>query len=89
MPHMESQKAVPVLRQRGVRAIDLSADYRLRDPNDYVTWYRAPHVDAEGLAAAVYGLQPVIVTMPAREMGGEEPPASVAAAMREADAERW
>jgi leucyl aminopeptidase (aminopeptidase T) len=27
----------------------------------------------------------VIVTMPAREMGGEEPPASVAAAMREAD----
>jgi len=35
--------------------------------------------------AAVYGLQPVIVTMPARDMGGEEPPASVAAAMREAD----
>jgi len=35
--------------------------------------------------AVIYGLQPVIVTMPAREMGGEEPPASVAAAMREAD----
>lgn len=35
--------------------------------------------------AVVYGLQPVIVTMPARDMGGEEPPASVAAAMREAD----
>ncbi|HXF82573.1 MAG TPA: aminopeptidase [bacterium] len=35
--------------------------------------------------AAVYGLQTVVVTMPAREMGGEEPPAAVAAAMREAD----
>ena len=36
--------------------------------------------------AALYGLQTVVVTMPTREMGGEEPPASVAAAMREADA---
>jgi leucyl aminopeptidase (aminopeptidase T) len=36
--------------------------------------------------AVLYGLQPVVVTMPSREMGGEEPPASVAAAMREADA---
>jgi leucyl aminopeptidase (aminopeptidase T) len=36
--------------------------------------------------AVLYGLQPVIVAMPSREMGGEEPPAAVAAAMREADA---
>lgn len=35
--------------------------------------------------AALYGLQVVVVTMPAREMGGEEPPPAVAAAMREAD----
>ena len=35
LPHMESQKAVPVLRRQGVRVIDLSADYRLRDPEDY------------------------------------------------------
>src|SRR5437773_2779072 len=32
LPHLESQRVVPVLRRRGVRAIDLSADYRLRDP---------------------------------------------------------
>jgi N-acetyl-gamma-glutamyl-phosphate reductase len=56
LPHMESQKAVPVLRRHGRRAIDLSADYRLRDPNDYVTWYRAPHIDLPGLGEAVYGL---------------------------------
>ncbi len=36
--------------------------------------------------AAQYGLQAVVVTMPARDMGGEEPPGAVAAAMREADA---
>jgi len=56
LPHMESQKVVPVLRRRGCRAIDLSADYRLRDPNDYVTWYKAPHIDLPGLGEAVYGL---------------------------------
>ena len=56
LPHMESQKAVPVLRRHGRKAIDLSADYRLRDAADYVTWYKAPHVDAGGLAEAVYGL---------------------------------
>jgi N-acetyl-gamma-glutamyl-phosphate reductase len=56
LPHMESQKVVPVLRRRGVKVIDLSADYRLRDPADYVTWYKAPHLDPAGLAEAVYGL---------------------------------
>jgi leucyl aminopeptidase (aminopeptidase T) len=52
-----------------------------------VTDFERPRSITDLLAttAAVYGLQPVIVTMPAREMGGEEPPASVAAAMREAD----
>src|SRR3989454_6948679 len=56
LPHLESQRTVPVLRRRGVRAIDLSADYRLRDPNDYVTWYKVPHIDLPGLGEAVYGL---------------------------------
>jgi N-acetyl-gamma-glutamyl-phosphate reductase len=56
LPHMESQRAVPVLRARGCKVIDLSADYRLRDARDYVTWYKAPHIDATGLAEAVYGL---------------------------------
>jgi len=56
LPHMESQKTVPVLRGHGIRAIDLSADYRLHDADDYVTWYKAPHIDLPGLAEAVYGL---------------------------------
>ena len=52
---MESQKIVPVLRRRRVKAIDLSADW-LRDARDYTTWYKSRHTDAEGLADAVYGL---------------------------------
>jgi N-acetyl-gamma-glutamyl-phosphate reductase len=56
LPHMESQRAVPLLRARGRKIVDLSADYRLREPQDYVTWYKAPHIDPAGLAEAVYGL---------------------------------
>jgi N-acetyl-gamma-glutamyl-phosphate reductase len=56
LPHMESQKLVPALRQRRVKAIDLSADYRLHAAQDYTVWYKAPHIDAAGLAEAVYGL---------------------------------
>jgi N-acetyl-gamma-glutamyl-phosphate reductase len=56
LPHLESQRVVPVLRRHGRRAIDLSADYRLHDAQDYVTWYKAPHGDPAGLAEAVYGM---------------------------------
>jgi N-acetyl-gamma-glutamyl-phosphate reductase len=56
LPHMESQRAVPVLRRHGRKVIDLSADYRLRNAEDYTTWYRTPHIDPERLAEAVYGL---------------------------------
>jgi N-acetyl-gamma-glutamyl-phosphate reductase len=56
LPHLESQRAVPVLRARGAKVIDLSADYRLRNANDYVEWYKASHLDPDGLGHAVYGL---------------------------------
>ena len=56
LPHMESQKAVPVLRRKGRKVIDLSADYRLKDAGAYTVWYGTPHTDPAGLAEAVYGL---------------------------------
>jgi N-acetyl-gamma-glutamyl-phosphate reductase len=56
LPHMESQRTVPVLRRHGCKVIDLSADYRLRDATDYVTWYGGAHQDPSGLEEAVYGL---------------------------------
>jgi N-acetyl-gamma-glutamyl-phosphate reductase len=56
LPHMESQRAVPLLRKHGRKVIDLSADYRLRDGALYATWYKAGHIDAAGLGEAVYGV---------------------------------
>ncbi|MDQ7843412.1 MAG: aminopeptidase [Armatimonadota bacterium] len=52
-----------------------------------VTDFERPRSITELLTATatLYGLQTVVVAMPAREMGGEEPPPAVAAAMREAD----
>ncbi len=56
LPHHVSMQSLPALLQRGVRVIDLSADYRLRDPNVYAQWYGASHEDLAHLAQAVYGL---------------------------------
>jgi N-acetyl-gamma-glutamyl-phosphate reductase len=56
LPHMESQRAVPVLRARGRKVVDLSADYRLRDASLYARWYKGAHIDPRGLREAVYGL---------------------------------
>lgn len=59
LPHGASREVVPALLQEGIRVIDLSADYRLRDPNVYAEWYGESHTDVEHLAEAVYGLPEV------------------------------
>lgn len=56
LPHGASMATVPLLLERGIRVIDLSADYRLRDPNVYAQWYGESHGDLAHLAQAVYGL---------------------------------
>jgi N-acetyl-gamma-glutamyl-phosphate reductase len=56
LPHGASMSSIPALLQRGLRVIDLSADYRLRDPNVYAQWYGESHEDLAHLAQAVYGL---------------------------------
>jgi N-acetyl-gamma-glutamyl-phosphate reductase len=56
LPHGVSMESLPPLLARGMRVIDLSADYRLRDPNVYAQWYGESHEDLVNLAQAVYGL---------------------------------
>ncbi len=56
LPHGTSMEICGQLVERGVRVIDLSADYRLRDPNLYAEWYNRSHRDAAHLKEAVYGL---------------------------------
>jgi N-acetyl-gamma-glutamyl-phosphate reductase len=54
-PHGASAELVSQLRARGVRVVDLSADFRLHDPAVYGEWYRE-HPVPEMLNEAVYGL---------------------------------
>ncbi|MBN1579628.1 MAG: N-acetyl-gamma-glutamyl-phosphate reductase [Anaerolineae bacterium] len=59
LPHGESMSVVKRARQEGVRTIDLSADFRLQDVNDYQQWYKTEHIAPELLPEAVYGLPEV------------------------------
>ncbi|MBR4504726.1 MAG: N-acetyl-gamma-glutamyl-phosphate reductase [Candidatus Methanomethylophilaceae archaeon] len=55
-PHGVAMKEVPALLERGIKAIDLSGDYRLHDVETYQKWYGHEHTDVENLQKAVYGL---------------------------------
>jgi len=55
-PHGVAQSQVPELLARGVRVIDLSADFRIRDIAIWEKWYGQPHGCPEQVAEAVYGL---------------------------------
>jgi len=56
LPHVVSKSYVPGLRERGLTVLDLSADYRLKDPAVYEEYYGEPHTDTANLSRAVYGL---------------------------------
>jgi len=55
LPHKVSMGVVPGLIDRGKRVIDLSADFRFKDPAVYEAWYE-PHEAKDLLKTAVYGL---------------------------------
>ncbi|MCX5851080.1 MAG: N-acetyl-gamma-glutamyl-phosphate reductase [Deltaproteobacteria bacterium] len=55
LPHGDAMAAAVVFHRAGVKVIDLSADFRLRDVKVYEKWY-APHTAPELLADSVYGL---------------------------------
>lgn len=56
LPHVASMEAVPAVLAAGARVVDLSADYRLKDPAVYEKWYGHAHTDAGRLGTTVYGL---------------------------------
>ncbi len=55
-PPEVSMELAPALLAAGARVIDLSGAFRLRIPDNYSAWYKAPHTQPELLAEAVYGL---------------------------------
>jgi N-acetyl-gamma-glutamyl-phosphate reductase len=56
LPHGITTTHVPQLLQTHAKVIDLSADYRLKDPAVYQHWYGEKHGDPDNLPQAVYGL---------------------------------
>jgi N-acetyl-gamma-glutamyl-phosphate reductase len=56
LPSGHAHKLVPQLLDHAVLVVDLSADFRLKDPLAYQQWYGFEHASPELLAEAVYGL---------------------------------
>ncbi len=56
VPHGKANKIVKDLYDRGVKIIDLSADFRLKNPKDYVKWYGWEHPFPDMLSKSVYGV---------------------------------
>ncbi|MCL2028901.1 MAG: N-acetyl-gamma-glutamyl-phosphate reductase [Deltaproteobacteria bacterium] len=54
-PHGAALTLAPALLESGAKVIDLSADFRLKDPHVFAEWYQ-PHPAPGLLAEAVYGL---------------------------------
>lgn len=59
-PNGVAMGQVPELLQAGVRIIDLSADFRLKDAKVWGQWYGQQHQAIECLAGAVYGLADLV-----------------------------
>ncbi len=56
LPHKQSAAEVVSLLKRGIRVVDISADFRLKDANEYPQWYGFSHPAPQLLKEAVYGL---------------------------------
>jgi N-acetyl-gamma-glutamyl-phosphate/LysW-gamma-L-alpha-aminoadipyl-6-phosphate reductase len=55
-PHGGSVNLVPKLLDAGLKVIDMSADFRLKNPDDYEKWYGWKHANPQLLNEAAYGL---------------------------------
>lgn len=56
MPHGQAQHQIEHYAALAPYLVDLSADFRLRSPEEYERWYGSPHVSPEWLDRFVYGL---------------------------------
>jgi len=56
MPHKTSVDVVLPLLKQGIKVIDVSADFRLKNSGEYLRWYGFTHPSPESLKDAVYGL---------------------------------
>lgn len=55
-PHGVAMHEAKALLDKGVKIIDLAADFRLQDTDIFQSWYKMPHSCPDVLAESVYGL---------------------------------
>jgi N-acetyl-gamma-glutamyl-phosphate reductase len=56
LPQVASAEACLPYIENGVRVVDISADFRLHDPQEYQLWYGSEHPSPTLLASSVYGI---------------------------------
>ncbi len=56
MPHGQASTQIDRWRDVAPLIVDLSADFRIKDPDAYQRWYGSPHPNTNALDGAVYGL---------------------------------
>jgi len=56
LPHKVSMSFIPKILNAGVKVVDFSADYRLKDVAVYEKFYGVKHTDTDNLAKAAFGL---------------------------------
>jgi N-acetyl-gamma-glutamyl-phosphate reductase len=56
MPHKSSVDVVPSLLKQGIKVVDASADFRLKNADEYSKWYGFTHPSPNLLAEAAFGL---------------------------------
>jgi N-acetyl-gamma-glutamyl-phosphate/LysW-gamma-L-alpha-aminoadipyl-6-phosphate reductase len=56
LPHGQAQTQIEQWSVLAPKVIDLSSDFRLRDPDTYTKWYSHPHIAPEWIDRFVYGL---------------------------------
>ena len=56
LPHTNGMDKLPQIIKSNCKVVDLSADYRLQDPDAYSKWYALKHTHPELLSQTVYGL---------------------------------
>ncbi len=56
LPHGNAMNKFAEFKKLAPKIIDLSADFRLRNPEDYINWYEHEHADANSLKKFNYGI---------------------------------
>ena len=56
LPHAASAERLEPFIEDGIKVVDISADFRLRDLDEYTNWYKIAHPCPQLMESAVYGL---------------------------------